>query len=251
MSRVSHAGLHKFDNRSKIHCRMNRHILLVDDDELMRRSLAFNLEQAGYRVSTAANAADALGLAHCNPPDLVLLDIGLPGMDGLDALKRFKEQWQVPVIFVTARRRNLDEVVGLELGADDYVTKPFDVDVLLARIKAVFRRESARPVTRESTAPLQVGALTIDPAAHTVSLAGKPVDLSPREFDLLYTLAQAPNRVFSVDELLGRVWGAEFAGQPQVVYVHIRWLREKLEENPDQPKRILTVRGVGYKLSEV
>ncbi len=227
---------------------MPRHILLVDDDALMRRSLAFNLEQAGFRASAAANAEDALSLARQNPPDLVLLDIGLPGMDGLDAIKRFKEQFRVPVIFVTARRRNLDEVVGLELGADDYITKPFDVDVLIAHIKAVLRRSESVPEAPQPLSPLTVGDLTLDPAAHTVSLSGQSVRLSPREFSLLHALALDPNHVRSVDELLASVWGAEFIGQPQVVYVHIRWLREKLETNPEHPKRIVTVRGVGYKL---
>jgi DNA-binding response OmpR family regulator len=228
---------------------MAKHILLVDDDALMRRSLAFNLEQAGYRASAAASAEDALAMAHREPPDLVLLDIGLPGMDGLDALRRFKEMLALPVIFLTARRRELDEVVGLELGADDYITKPFDVNVLLAHIKAVLRR-SEQPASMTSRSPvLEAGDLSIDPAAHTVTCRGKLVTLSPREFDLLYALAQEPGRVFSVDELLGRVWGAEFIGQPQVVYVHIRWLREKLEEDPDRPRRIQTVRGVGYRLS--
>jgi DNA-binding response OmpR family regulator len=229
---------------------MAKHILLVDDDSLMRRSLAFNLEQAGYTASTAANAEDALAMARRDPPDLALLDIGLPGMDGLDALRHLKETLSLPVIFLTARRRELDEVLGLELGADDYITKPFDVDVLLARIKAVLRRtERSIPATpAERPAALVVGDLAIDPTAHTITLVGKNIDLSPREFDLLHALALEPGRVFSVDELLGRVWGAEFIGQPQVVYVHIRWLREKLEENPNRPRRILTVRGVGYKL---
>jgi DNA-binding response OmpR family regulator len=227
---------------------MPKHILIVDDDALMRRSLAFNLQQAGYQSSTAGSAEDALALARRQPPDLVLLDIGLPGMDGLDALRQFKDQFSVPVIFVTARRRELDEVVGLELGADDYVTKPFDVDVLLAHIKAVLRRvgQPARP--QEAAGSLQVGDLEIDPPAHIVRLAGRVVALSPREFDVLHTLALEPGRVFSVDDLLARVWGAEFAGQPQVVYVHIRWLREKLESNPNRPEMIQTVRGVGYKL---
>lgn len=229
---------------------MPKRILLVDDDALLRRSLAFNLEQAGYLVHTAASAEDGLAMARRNPPDLVLLDIGLPGMDGLDALRHLKETLNLPVIFLTARRRELDEVLGLELGADDYIPKPFDVDVLLAHIKAVLRRAGrslpdAQPVR---TAALVVGDLSIDPLAHTVSLGGKDVPLSRREFDLLHTLAMEPGRVFSVDELLGRVWGAEFIGQPQVVYVHIRWLREKLEEHPGRPRRILTVRGVGYKL---
>lgn len=227
---------------------MAKHILIVDDDALMRRSLAFNLEQAGFHSSTAANAEDALALAQQTRPDLVLLDIGLPGMDGLDALKQFKSAFQVPVIFVTARHRNLDEVVGLELGADDYITKPFDVDVLIAHIKAVLRRSSP-PEPAAAPESIQVGDLCLNPATHKVSVSGKPIELSPREFVLLQTLAQEPERVFSVDDLLARVWGAEFIGQPQVVYVHIRWLREKIEADPSHPDFILTVRGVGYKLA--
>jgi DNA-binding response OmpR family regulator len=229
---------------------MSKHILLVDDDILLRRSLAFNLEQAGYTVNSAASAEDALAMARRDPPDLVLLDIGLPGMDGLDALRHLKETLVVPVIFLTARRREFDEVLGLELGADDYITKPFDMDVLLAHIKAVLRRtERNAPTTSiEHPAAIVIGTLTIDPLAHTVTLAGKDILLSPREFDLLHTLALEPGRVLSIDELLGRVWGAEFIGQPQVVYVHIRWLREKIEKDPNHPRYILTVRGVGYKL---
>jgi len=225
-----------------------KHILIVDDDALMRRSLAFNLEQAGYKTSTAANAEDALAYAQRQPPDCVLLDIGLPGMDGLDALRHFKADVGVPVIFVTARRRELDEVLGLELGADDYVTKPFDLNVLLAHIKAVLRRSEAPKQAPQSSGPFEVGDLIVDPLAHTVTVAGQPVELTPREFELLHTFVIEPNRVFSVDDVLARVWGAEFVGQPQVVYVHIRWLREKVEENPNQPRRIITVRGVGYKL---
>jgi DNA-binding response OmpR family regulator len=230
---------------------MSRHILLVDDDALMRRSLAFNLEQSGYRASTAASAEDALSLARRDPPDLVLLDIGLPGMDGLDALKRLKEDLAVPVIFVTARRRELDEVLGLELGADDYVTKPFDLDVLLARVKAVLRRTEHPSAGPPSRSPVNVGDLSLNPLAHTVTVAGRSVELSPREFDLLHALALKPKIVIPVDELLASVWGAEFIGQPQVVYVHIRWLREKIEEDPNQPQRIVTMRGVGYKLEPI
>ena len=229
---------------------MSEHILLVDDDALLRRSLAFNLTQAGYRTSTAASAEDALALARRDQPDLILLDIGLPGMDGLEALRRFQEQMSLPIIFLTARRRELDQVLGLELGADDYVTKPFQLDVLLARIKAVLRRSArgqAATTAAEST-PLVVGDVTIDPAAHTVTVGGRRTDLPPREFDLLHTLALEAGRVISTDELLSRVWGAEYAGEPQVVYVHVRWLREKLEANPSRPTRIVTIRGVGYKL---
>ncbi len=227
---------------------MSTHILLVDDDDLLRRSLAFNLQQAGYRASTAASAEDGLALARRDRPDLVLLDVGLPVMDGLDALRAFRDEFGVAVIFLTARRRELDQVLGLELGADDYVIKPFDLDVLLARIKAVLRRTHPAPAAPAAAAPLTVGDLTIDPLAHTLVAAGKPVTLPPREFDLLYALALEAGHTVSVDDLLARVWGAEFAGEPQVVYVHIRWLREKLEEDPHEPRRLITVRGVGYRL---
>lgn len=231
---------------------MARRILLVDDDALLRRSLAFTLEKAGYEAVTAASAEDALAQVQAKPPDLILLDIGLPGMDGLDALQQLRRRMgtATPVIFLTARRRELDEVLGLQLGADDYVTKPFDSDVLLARIKAVLRRVDGAAEAGSSTPPpvLTVGDLRVDPAAHVVTSKGAPVSLSPREFDLLHALAQVPGRVLSVDELLARVWGAEYVGEPQVVYVHIRWLREKLEPDPQHPRHILTVRGVGYKL---
>jgi len=227
---------------------MSRHILIVDDDPLLRRSLAFHLEQAGHRVDTAANAEDALALVRRSPPNLILLDIGLPGMDGLDALREIKTHHNIPVIFLTARRRGLDEVLGLELGGDDYITKPFDVDVLLAHIKAVLRRFEHMAERPAAPAPITLEDLTVDPATHTVTCAGKMIELTRREFDLLHALALQPGVVISTENLLGQVWGAEFSGQPQVVYTHIRWLREKLETDPDHPQRIQTVRGVGYKL---
>jgi CheY-like chemotaxis protein len=156
---------------------MSKHILLVDDDALLRRSLAFNLQQAGFSTITAANAEDALVMARQDPPDLVILDIGLPGMDGLDALRHFQESMSVPIIFLTARRRELDQVLGLQLGADDYVTKPFDVDVLLARIKTVLRRSQGSSTASTKLLPLVVGDLMIDPAAHKITLGDKPMDL--------------------------------------------------------------------------
>jgi DNA-binding response OmpR family regulator len=230
------------------------HILLVDDDALLRRSLVLNLEEAGYRASACATAEEALVLAARDRPNLVLLDIGLPGMDGLDALRHFQSRIGVPVIFLTARRRELDEVLGLQLGADDYITKPFDKDVLLARIKTVLRRfaQAEVPVpTNKDEGPLVMGDLEIDTAAHSVTVAGQPVELTPLEFDLLHTLAEKAGQVLSVDDLLNRVWGEEYVGQPQVVYVHIHWLRERLEADPQHPRRIVTVRGVGYKLEPV
>lgn len=228
---------------------MNSHILIVDDDDLMRRSLAFNLEQAGYRASTAANAEDALALGKRDRPDLVLLDIGLPGMDGLEAMRAFKEQMRLPVILVTARRRELDEVLGLELGGDDYITKPFDMDVLLAHIKAVLRRMEQPALHLQPSGPLVAGDMVLDPDAHTVQVNGRPIELTPREFDLLHAFMLQPGKVLPAQDLLTQVWGAEFIGEPQVVYVHVRWLREKIEADPNKPKRIVTVRNVGYKLS--
>jgi DNA-binding response OmpR family regulator len=227
-----------------------KHILIVDDDALMRRSLAFNLEQAGYHTSTAESAETALSQVRLERPDLVLLDISLPVMDGLDAMRQLKDQFDLPVIFVTARRRELDEALGLELGGDDYITKPFDFNVLVAHIKAVLRRfdRTTSAPAISTNEPVVVGELVVDPRSHLVVLAGKQIELPRREFDLLHALSLQPGRVLTVDELLGTVWGAEFVGQPQVVYVHIRWLREKIENDANHPRRIMTVRGVGYKL---
>ena len=225
---------------------MTQHILVTDDDSLLRRSLALQLEQSGYRVSTAATAEDGLAVAQRDRPDLVLLDVGLPGMDGLEAVQQFK-LIGIQVIFVTARRRELDTILGLELGADDYITKPFNPDVLLARVKAVLRR-SAATLPAQETERLVVGDLVIEPRGHTASIAGRPVELTGREFDVLHALALEAGVVLSIDELIARVWGAEFAGEPQGVYVHIRWLREKIEEDPDNPRRIVNIRGKGYKL---
>ena len=228
---------------------MSKHILIVDDDQLMRRSLALSMEQAGYKASSAASAEDALLMARRDPPDLVLLDIGLPGMDGLEALRYLKDEMGKPVIFLTARRRNLDEILGLELGADDYITKPFDQDVVLAHVKAVLRRtEPQTPAKEDASLPLDVGDLRIDPGAHTVTVAGQPIELRPREFALLHTLALQAGMVVPVEDILASVWGAEYVGETQVVYVHIRWLRKKIEIDPDNPNRILTVHGIGYKL---
>ena len=227
---------------------MAKHILVVDDDALLRRSLSLQLEQVGYRTSTAASAEDALALAKRDRPDLILLDVGLPGMDGLDALRQFQQHDDIPVIFVTARRRELDTILGLELGADGYITKPFNPDVLLAHVKAVLRRSERKAGTSAAVEPLVVGDMVINPAAHTVTVAGEAVELTAREFALLHTLALEAGNVISVDDIITRAWGAEFLGEPQVVYVHIRWLREKIEVDPNKPQRIVNVRGVGYKL---
>ena len=218
---------------------MKKHLLLVDDDTLMRRSLTFGLERAGYKISSAANAEDAIEIADRQHPDLVILDINMPGMNGLQALAHFKKQANIPVIFLTARRRDLDEIMGLELGADDYITKPVNLEVLLARIKAVFRRVELTPPSSSLESPLVVGELSLDSAAHEVKLLGQPVDLAPLEFEILHLPMQNSGRVISNEEMLTAIWGPEFTGQPQAVYVHVRWLRTKIEADPKNPKRIL------------
>ena len=227
---------------------MVQRIIVVDDDALFRRSLAFILEQAGYKVITASNAEESITLVQVEQPDLILLDIGLPGMDGLEAIRYFEKHFDIPVIFISARRRELDEILGLELGADDYITKPFDSDVLLARVKVVLRRKFREEASINQEIPLKVGDLLIDKKAHTVLMGENYIDLSPLEFKLLFALASEAGKIFSTDELLMRVWGTEYVGQPQVVYVHLRGLRKKLEEDPNKPKRVVTIRGVGYKL---
>jgi DNA-binding response OmpR family regulator len=154
----------------------------------------------------------------------------------------------VPVIFLTARRRQVDQIVGLELGADDYLPKPFDPDVLIAHIRAVLRRTRATQPLEQRPQVIQVGDLSINPWSRIVTLAGQLVELTPKEFDVLFALAVEPDRVLSIDDLLARVWGAEYNGQPQIVYVNIRWLRQKIEKDPRNPTHLISVRGVGYKL---
>jgi DNA-binding response OmpR family regulator len=227
---------------------MAKTILVVDDDALMRRSLAATLTQTGYVVETAATGESAIQLVRRKAPDLVLLDVGLPGIDGMETLRELRrDDPNLPVILVTGRRRELDEIVGLEMGADDYITKPFDMDVLIAHVRAVMRRALTLTLPAPKR-PLSVGDLHIDPAAREVRVGDRLVELAPKEFDLLHTLAQQAGRVLPLDELLERVWGPEWIGESQTLYVHMRWLREKIEDDPAHPRRLITVRGAGYKL---
>lgn len=221
-------------------------ILIVDDDIVMRRSLAFNLEQSGFQTWTAERAEDAIAKIPVNQPDLVLLDIGLPGMDGLRAIREIRKERNIPVIFLTARRTGNDQVEGLDAGADDYITKPFDFDVLLAHVRAVLRRHYS-PNAEPEDPVLRAGDLVIDLPQRAAEMSGRRLELSPKEFELLSALALEPDKVISTDKLLRRVWGAEHSGDNQVLYVHIRWLRNKIEPNPDKPVYIITARGVGYK----
>ncbi len=230
---------------------MSNLILIVDDDILLRRSLTFSLQKAGYATLAAGSAEDGLNMLRNSMPDLILLDIGLPGgMDGLEALRMFQREKPIPIIFVTARRRELDEVVGLELGADDYVTKPFDTDVLLAHIRAVLRRRE-NTSGKLSQPSVTIGDLRIESASHEVFIGDRLIELSPREFDILLLLAQNVNHVISIENILDHVWGEKWIGETQTVYVHVRWLREKIESDPAHPRRLITVKGVGYKLVSI
>lgn len=219
-------------------------VLVVDDELPIVEAVSYNLKKEGYSVLTATDAEQCLDLARKENPDLVVLDVMLPSASGFDICRLLRKQSQVPIIMLTARADETDRVVGLELGADDYVTKPFSMRELMARVKTVLRRSSQEIVTRE---PLQSGNLTIDPERYEVSLDATPVTLSPKEFELLRFLVAHAGQVFSRAVLLDRVWGAEAYVEERTVDVHIRWLREKIETDPSAPTRLLTVRGVGYK----
>lgn len=222
-------------------------ILVVDDDPLICKGLKFNLERSGYRVLTATNAPAALDHLEHEEFDAAILDIGLPGDDGLSLCQKVKARYGIPVLFLTARRRELDEIVGLQVGGDDYITKPFSLDLLLAHLKALLRRAAVPGREDPPAEPFSLGDFRIDPAAHRASRSGEDLQLAPREFELLRFFMSNPDRVFSTDEIIEAVWGPEFIGQPQVLYVQVRSLREKIEPDPSQPEHLLTLRGVGYK----
>jgi two-component system response regulator VicR len=224
------------------------HILVVDDDPLVCKGLKFNLEQAGYKASTASTAHNAIELSRRIAFDAAILDIGLPDGNGLELCNTIKAHRDLPVIFLTARRRELDEIVGFLTGADDYITKPFSADVLLAHLRAVLRRAS-KPLPEPAPLgkPILIGPFSLNPVAHTAQKNGVDLELAPREFELLQMFMSYPERAFSSDELVEGIWGVEFADVPHVLYVQIRSLRLKIEADPSQPKHILTLRGVGYK----
>lgn len=224
---------------------MTGKILVVDDDPLICRALKYRLEREGYSVTTAETGEEALSSARQGHPDLVLLDIGLPGQDGLTIALSLERELHTPIIFLTARSQEVDIVVGLELGADDYVTKPFRMRELVARIRAVLRRRDAASLGQDET--LVAGAVTLDPKGRTVLVRGAPISLPPKEFDLLRLLMANAGTVLTTDYLLSAIWGNEFAGAVQVLYVRMGWLREQIEEDPHHPRLIQTVRGVGYK----
>jgi DNA-binding response OmpR family regulator len=219
-------------------------ILVVDDKSSVRTLLQDYLTEEGYRVVTAENGRNALYAARQEKPDLVLLDIMMPEMDGYDFIRAYRKESNTPVILLTAKLEESDKVLGLELGADDYVTKPFGMKELVARIHAALRRAGQRPA---QSAVLRLGDIVLDQEKHTVTVRGEAVRLTPSEFDLLQVLMQAPGRVFSRLDLLEAVQGTSFEGIARTIDVHIRNLRTKIEPDPAQPRYIETVFGVGYR----
>jgi DNA-binding response OmpR family regulator len=222
---------------------MPRTILVVDDHASVRTLVKDYLTEHGYRVVTAADGQEALTIARVERPDLILLDVMMPNLDGFEFMRIFRRGQATPVILLTARVAETDKVVGLELGADDYVTKPFGMQELVARIRAVLRR--ANP--GRAAAGLRVGDLALDRATREVTVAGRPVALTPSEFELLATLMESPGRVFTREQLLERLQGGEYEGVERTIDVHVRNLRRKIEPDPSRPRYVETVFGVGYR----
>ena len=221
-------------------------ILLVDDEPIVREVVERYLRQDGFDVAAAADGDEALRRFAAARPDLVLLDLMLPGVDGLEVCRRIRAQSNVPIIMLTAKADEVDTIIGLGVGADDYVAKPFSPRELVARVKAVLRRASAPPPTSDGD-PLRFGDLTIRPDRRQVEVAGRSVELTAREFDLLEFLTAHPGQVFSRDQLLDKVWDWSYASDGGTVTVHVRRLRQKIEADPERPRHVKTVWGVGYK----
>ena len=227
-------------------------VLVVEDDPATREAITYNLERDGHRVLTAADGVEGLDAAREQRPDLLLLDIMLPRLSGLDVCRMLRSEQSVPILLLTARGAEADIVTGLDLGADDYITKPFSMRELRARVAAALRREHRpRAETREGDAParrgtLTVGGVSLDLDRRTARCGGRDVTLRPREFDLLAYLMRNRGRVLSREQIVAAVWGDAYRGGTRTVDVHIRWLREKLEDEPARPRRIRTARGVGY-----
>lgn len=222
-------------------------ILVVDDELKITRLLRDYLEQAGFRVVTSADGRTALRAARAERPDLIVLDLGLPGIDGLDVTRTLRKSSDVPIIMLTARAEEADRIVGLELGADDYLVKPFSPKELVARVRAVLRRVDA---SVEAPDVVRAGDLEIDTTKRSVTLDGVHVDLTPTEFDLLLHLARSPGRVYTRSQLLDALHGVAFESYERAIDAHIKNLRRKLEPDPSRPRYLLTVYGVGYKYAD-
>jgi two-component system OmpR family response regulator len=224
---------------------MSNKILIVEDDPNILETLKYNLGREGYDTLTAVDGVQALETARTSKPDLIILDIMLPKMSGFEVGRILRKEMAVPIIMLTARDDEIDKITGLDLGADDYMTKPFSMRELMARVRALLRRMEIKLVIPETT--VKFGDVEIDIRHHMITRAGITLNLSPKEFDLLVFLAGNKGLVFSRDQLLEKVWGYEYSGDTRTVDVHIRWLREKIENNSEEPKRLITIRGVGYK----
>ena len=232
--------------------RVSEKILVVEDELVLRETLAYNLTKQGYQVVSVADGRMAVEIARKEQPDLLLLDVMLPGLDGFEVCRILRQEMQAPILMLTARADEVDKVVGLEMGADDYLTKPFSMRELLARIKAQLRRvrrlreEFATTVPEETVQEMRFDDLVINLDRQEMRLKEQPVPLKPKEYDLLVYLAENRGRVLSRDQILEQVWEWDFSGGSRTVDVHIRWLRQKIEADPANPVRIVTVRGTGY-----
>jgi two-component system alkaline phosphatase synthesis response regulator PhoP len=224
-----------------------KHILVVDDEPRIAEIVRDYLDRAGFRVTTVGNGADALAVARTKRPDLIVLDLGLPQMDGLDVTRALRKQSNVPIIMLTARVDESDKLIGLELGADDYVTKPFSPKELVARVRAVFRRIDAAP---ERGDLIRVGEVTLDKRRMQASVGKRGIDLTATEFELLATLARQPGRVFTRAQLLDAIRGVQVESFDRAIDAHVKNVRRKLEPDPRNPRYLLTVHGVGYKFAE-
>jgi two-component system alkaline phosphatase synthesis response regulator PhoP len=223
-------------------------ILLVDDEAAIVQSLRYNLERSGYSVTAAGDGRSAVALAASEEPDLVILDIMLPLLDGIEACKEIRKTSSVPIIMLTAKDQEFDKVLALELGADDYVTKPFSLGEIIARVKARLRRSEVDVEQRDES--ITVGELTIDRSRQRLVVRGENVALAPKEFRLLHVLMENRGRIVTRQMLLEKVWGYDFEGEHQTISVHVRWLREKIEVDPNNPRHIITVRSRGYMFRE-
>ena len=221
-------------------------VLVVDDEKLLVKGIKFNLENDGYQVDTAYDGAQALSMVKEQKYDIIILDLMLPVVNGLEVCRKIRENSNVPVIMLTAKSEGVDKLIGFEYGADDYVTKPFDILELKARIRAILRRAGSQPTSDLQDDQIKVGDLLIDTAQRSVFKNGRATDLTAKEFDLLVMLARNPGRVFSREGLLSVVWGEDYPGDIRTVDVHVRRLREKLETDDANPEYILTKWGVGY-----
>ena len=218
-------------------------ILIVEDDETLQQTLAYNLEREGYQVTAVTDGQTGLKVARAEPLDLIILDVMLPELDGLSVCRILRRELDVPIIMLTARSSEVDKIIGLDSGADDYITKPFSLGEFLARVRANLRR-TPKPATAER---LTSGDLSLDMIARKVYKGERELNLSYKEFDLLSELMRNQGMVLSRDLLLTKVWGYDYYGESRTVDVHVRWLREKIEDNPSKPKRITTIRSIGYR----